>query len=191
MLLGQQKISARISNHRYHKRLAFGEGAGRPVGVHLRSDGLAASKWTSLYAVDTAMLPSFAMQSPISKTHWYYFVIRRSITSLRRRKEGVHGGSKYPKTGDSTATSLFLAIHVLRRARDCDSFAADRAPLNRRTARRPAGIFLRLSEESSGAGACAADDFAGRTNAIARGSGEMKTGVVMAIDSWLWLLPEM
>jgi hypothetical protein len=48
MLLGQQKISARISNHRYHKRLAFGEGTGRPVGVLLRSDGLAASKLTSL-----------------------------------------------------------------------------------------------------------------------------------------------
>jgi len=74
MLLGQQKISARFSNYPLHNHLAVEETTGvRSVcnGVLLRSDGHAASKWTSLYAVETAMLPSFAMQSPISKKHWY------------------------------------------------------------------------------------------------------------------------
>jgi len=42
----------------------------------------------------------------------YYFGIRRSITSLRLRKEGVHGGSKYPKTGE--AAPPFVKIRSIR-----------------------------------------------------------------------------
>ena len=47
MLLRQQKISARISNHPQHISLAFGEGTGVPsvrTGVILRFDGYATSE---------------------------------------------------------------------------------------------------------------------------------------------------
>jgi hypothetical protein len=74
MLLKQQKISARISNHPSHNRLAFGEVTGVRlvcIGVFLHSDGHAAGKWSSLDAVETTKLPSFAMKSRSSKKNWY------------------------------------------------------------------------------------------------------------------------
>ena len=55
--------------------LDFSRGAQRvsPVccGLLLSSDGYAARKQTSLHTTGTAMPPSFALQSLISKGQWY------------------------------------------------------------------------------------------------------------------------
>jgi len=78
VLLSQQNISAQISNHPYHKRLAFGECAGVwsvCIGVLFHCDGYTASNQISLHTAETGTLPSFGKQSPISKGHWYYSIL--------------------------------------------------------------------------------------------------------------------
>ncbi len=69
-------VRANFSNTKRSMLLDFSRGVqgASPVcvGVLLGCDGQSASKWPSLKTAETAVPPSFALQSLVSKWQWYH-----------------------------------------------------------------------------------------------------------------------
>src|ERR1035441_8094526 len=105
------------------------------------------------------------------------------MTSLRRRKPGVHGGSKQANNGDDNTRKSAAVIQSFNCRNAAASFFGLRPPRKRSTAKRPAAHSRTVTASSAGLGGLPAGNFAGSTNAIVAFEQlpDINTGVVMAI----------
>jgi hypothetical protein len=128
VLLAQQNISARISNHPYHKRRVFGECTGVwsvCIGVLFHYDGYTASNQISFHMAETDMLHSFGIQSPISKRHWYesssprtfqFLTAEFTINQRASREDSRETGNCVPEGGEHCSAGCASAPNACHEA---------------------------------------------------------------------------